>query len=177
MSLFGSSPTEESPVMSTSDFQRSRSSLFEDEPAMTKSTSSALFQDDDSAAPSPWDLPTPRKQLSRADLIRNLLSPADVPDSYVETFDALLGEHDDAGGRISSAGITRALAAARLGADEQAQINSIIAPAGENTDGSLGRPEFNVFLALVGLAQQGETISLDSVDEHRRSESPPETKL
>ena len=162
--------------MSTNDFQRSRSSLFEDEPAMTKSTSSALFQDDDSGAPSPWDMPTPRKQLSRADLIRSLLSSADVPDSYVETFDTLLGEHDDAG-RISSAGITRALAAARLGADEQARINSIIAPAGENTDGSLGRAEFNVFLALVGLAQQGETISLDSVDEHRRSEFSPEANL
>ncbi|KAH8899018.1 hypothetical protein GQ53DRAFT_817226 [Thozetella sp. PMI_491] len=154
--------------MSTPNFDRSRSSLFDDEPAMTKSTSSALFQDDDSAAPSPWDMPTPRKQQSRGDVIRNLLPVSDVPDSYVETFDAVVRDDPGSSGQISSGGVARTLAAARLSADDQARINSLVAPA-RSDDGGLGRAEFNVLLALVGLAQDDEPLSLDTVDEHRRN--------
>ncbi len=169
MSLFGCSPPD-NPVMSSPNLDRSRSSLFEDEPAMTKSTSSALFQDDDSGAPSPWDLPTPRKQQSRADLIRQLIPASNIPDGYAEIFDSVLRDDPGSGNRVTSGGVARALAAAHRDADDQARINSIMAPA-TSDEGGLGRSEFNVLLALIGLAQKGEAISLDSVDEHRRSES------
>ena len=44
-----------------------------------------------------------------------------------------------------------------------------MAVVGESGSTSLDRNEFNVFLALVGLAQKGDIVSLDSVDEHRQS--------
>ncbi|KAM7220316.1 hypothetical protein V8F06_004282 [Rhypophila decipiens] len=147
-------------------FGNSRSSLFDDEPPMTRSTSSALFADDDSGASSPWDMPTPRK-ATRADLIRALLPPSDVPDGYVNAFDTVVRD-DGSGGRVTSGGIARTMAAAKLGADEQARVMAVLAPLQSDGELSLGRTEFNVFLALVGLAQEGETVSLDGVDERRR---------
>ncbi|KAK3358493.1 hypothetical protein B0T24DRAFT_540421 [Lasiosphaeria ovina] len=170
MSLFGSSPPNGSPVMTTASFANSRSSLFEDEAPMTKSTTTALFADDDeSRAASPWDhMPTPRKQPTRADLLRNLLPPSDAPDSYIEVFENIIRE-DGNEGHVTSGGIARTLAAGKLGADEQARIMSIISSGGGDGDLSLGRNEFNVLLALIGLAQEGETVSLDSVDERRRN--------
>lgn len=143
--------------------------LFDAEPA-SKQSSSSLFADDDGAGGSPWDMPTPRKQQSRADLIRNLLPASEVPDSYIEVFDVAVRE-DGSSGRITSGGIAKLFAAARLGADAQARIMSLVAPGGH--DVSLGRDEFNVVLALVGLAQEGEIVSLDSVDERRRNLPQP----
>lgn len=172
MSLFGSSPpADHSGLGASTSFANSRSSLFDDEPPMTRSTSSALFADDDSGASSPWDMPTPRKQTTRADLIRALLPPSDVPDSYVSAFDAV-ARGDGQGGRITAGGVAQTLAAARLGADEHARVMSVLAPL-QSSGGelSLGRSEFNVLLALIGLAQEGEIISLDGVDERRRSKS------
>jgi sorting nexin-8 len=172
MSLFGSSPPDEStPAASASAFGRSTSSLFEDEPAMTKSTSSALFQDDDaSGASSPWDLPTPRKQKSRADVLAALLPASDVPESYIETFDAVV-RSDGGSGKVSAGGVARTLAAAHISADEQARIMAVLAPATGNAgEIALGRNEFNVLLALIGLAQDGDTPNLDGVDERRRSQ-------
>ncbi len=82
-----------------SSFARSRHSLFDDEPGKTRSDSNSLFNDDDAgnSSPSPWDMPTPRKQHSRADLLRNLLPATDVPESYFETFDTIARE-DGSGG-------------------------------------------------------------------------------
>lgn len=160
MSIFGSTPPDESPSMRASLFDESSSMAQSQE--QTQSTSNSLFQDDGS----PWDMPTPRKQHSRADLLRTLLPASDVPESYIETFDAVIRE-DGAGGRISSGGVTRVLASAKLDADAQAKIMSIVAPGGG--DVALGRNEFNVLLGLIGLAQEGETVSLDGIDERRRS--------
>lgn len=165
-----------------SSFARSRQSLFDEEEAGNPSTSNSLFQDDfaaggggnnssgGGAGSSPWDMPTPRKQQSRADLLRTLLPAADAPDSYIETFDSVVRE-DGTAGKVAPGGLMRVLAAARLDADAQAKIMSIIAPAGGGSGGEvvLGRNEFNVFLGLIGLAQEGETISLDGIDERRRS--------
>lgn len=159
-----------------SSFARSRQSLFDEEESMTQSqsqlqsqTNSSLFQDDGGAG-SPWDMPAPRRPHSRADLLRSLLPAADAPESYVEAFDAVAREHDAGAGKVSSGGVARVLAAARLDADAQAKIMSIIAPGGGGDDVALGRNEFNVLLGLVGLAQEGEVVSLDGVDERRRSE-------
>lgn len=149
---------------------RSRNSLFDDEDGpMTRSTSDTLFNDDEfggSGRASPWDLPTPRKQQSRADLIRSLLDGVDIPDNYVEVFDNAVRE-DGSGAKVTSSGVTKTLAAAKLRADDQAQIMGILAPGG-NLE-LIGRSEFNVLLALIGLAQEGEAVSLDGVDERRRS--------
>jgi sorting nexin-8 len=107
-------------------------------------------------------------------MLKDLLPPGEVPESYVEAFDAVLGEDSGAtNGRISTAGVTRTMAAAKLAADEQARIAGLVSP----TEGGLGRGEFNVLLALIGLAQEGEMVSLDSVDERRRGKLIPSPRL
>ncbi|KAI0097113.1 hypothetical protein F4814DRAFT_443202 [Daldinia grandis] len=162
------SPPNETPSSGNPSMGQSRTSLFDDDDPMTRSTSDTLFNDDDfgSGRASPWDMPTPRKQQSRADLLRRLLDGVDVPDSYIEAFDRAVQE-DGSAGKVTSSGVTKMLAAAKLGADAQAQIMGILAPAGSlNT---IGRNEFNVLIALIGLAQEGESISLDGVDERRRN--------
>lgn len=172
MSLFGDSPPNDSPSFGNSSIGRSRNSLFDDDGPSNRSTTDTLFNDEDlggSGRASPWDLPTPRKQQSRADLIRSLLVGVDVPDTYVEAFDHIVRE-DGQAGMVSSAGISRTLAAAKLSADQQTRIMSILAPSGEETE--LTRDAFNVLLALIGLAQEGEIVSLDGVDERRRSRLP-----
>ncbi|KAI5856785.1 hypothetical protein GGS23DRAFT_607965 [Durotheca rogersii] len=174
MSLFGSSPPNDSLTPGNTTVARSRNSLFDDDDPMTRSTSDTLFNDDDfrgSGATSPWDLPTPRKQQSRGDLIRQLLDGAEVPESYIEAFDAAVRE-DGSGGKVTSSGITKTLAAAKLGADDQARIMGILAPAGHLVP--VGRSEFGVLLALIGLAQEHEAVSLDGVDERRRNLPQPQ---
>jgi sorting nexin-8 len=168
MSLFGSSPPADSPSLGNSTIGRSRNSLFDEDGPMTRSTSDTLFDDNDMAASgtAPWSMPTPRKQQSRADLIRSLLSGTDVPDTYIEAFDHALRE-DGSGGKVTSAGVSKTLAAAELAADNQSDIMKIIAPGDQESE--LGRDAFNVLLALIGLAQEGETLSLDAVDERRHS--------
>ena len=182
MSLFGSSPPADEPApfkpaatktAASTPGTHSASLFHDDDRPAPRSSSAALFADDDdgSGHSSPWDMPTPRKHQTRADLIRNLLSPADVPELYIDVFDRVV-EHDGRAGRVTSGGIARTLAAGKLGADEQARIMGLVAPSGGG-EPSLGRPEFNVLLALIGLAQEGEAISLDGVDERRRSKSHP----
>lgn len=165
MSLFGTSP-EESGAAATAQ-AKSRLSLFDDEPSPTPGSKSSLFADDDSIpGTSPWGLPTPKK-APRGELIKSLLPASDVPDSYIDLFDNVLKDGINEGGRISPSGISRVLSAGSLGADAQARIMNLIAPGGQPA--SLGRNEFNVLLALIGLAQEGEDITLDGVDERRRS--------
>ncbi|KAL7935842.1 hypothetical protein V8C35DRAFT_298371 [Trichoderma chlorosporum] len=166
MSLFGDEPTDNGPALSSSPRRGGArgSGLFDDEPASGRNSSS-LF-DDGSGASSPWDMPTPRKQQSRAELIRNLLPASDVPESYIETFDAVVRE-DGHEGQVTASGIAKLFAVARLEADAQARIMSLVAPGG--SDVLLSRNEFNVVLALIGLAQEGDIISLDGVDDRRRN--------
>ncbi|KAI1373008.1 hypothetical protein F4677DRAFT_456228 [Hypoxylon crocopeplum] len=170
MSLFGTSPPNEPSPSANPSMARSRNSLFDDDDGpMTRSTSDTLFNDDDvgdSGNASPWDIPTPRKQQSRADLLRRLLDGVDVPDSYIEAFD-IAAREDGSGGKVTSSGVAKTLAAAKLSADDQAQIMGILAPGGKLE--VIGRNEFNVLLALIGLAQEGEAVSLDGVDERRRN--------
>ncbi|KAI1423524.1 hypothetical protein F5Y12DRAFT_785907 [Xylaria sp. FL1777] len=173
MSLFGISPTRESPSPNhdATMITKSRASIFDDDDngSLNRSTSDTLFNDDDDDR-SPWDLPTPRKQQSRAELLRGLLAGVQVPDSYVEAFDSAFTQGGN-GRTVAPAGITKTLAAAKLGADHQVRIMNILAPSGG--DLSLGRDEFNVLLALIALAQEGEPVSLDSVDERRRNLPEP----
>ena len=61
------------------------------------------------------------------------------------------------------------LESSRVNADEQARLIKLVTPTGSE-GGGLGRSEFNVLLALIGLSQEGEEATLDSVDERRKSE-------
>lgn len=159
MSLFGE---DDLPVAAT----RSRQSLFDNEPSPAPGSKSSLFDDDDGSSASPWGMPTPKK-AARGELIKSLLPASDVPDSYIDIFDDVAKGADNVGGKISVNGIAKVLSAANLGADEQSRIVSVISSGGHLTD--LGRNEFNVLLALIGLAQEHEDITLDGVDERRRS--------
>lgn len=163
MSLFGTSPDESSATPISS---KARNSLFDDEPSPAPGLKSSLFADDDGPGSSPWGMPMPKK-AGRGELIRNLLPSSDVPGSYVGTFDNVFNGGDGQGGNIAWPGIAKVLSAGRLSADDQVKITNLISPGGQQT--SLGRNEFNVLLALIGLAQEGEDITLDSVDERRRS--------
>jgi len=162
MSLFGTSP-EESASASTN--ARSRLGLFDDDASPAPGSGSSLFADEDSAPEgSPWGMPTPKK-ASRGELIKTLLAGSDTPDSYVDVFENVQSTEYGQDGIVDVGGMSRVMNAAKLGADEQTKIMNVMAPAGSN----LRRDEFNVFMALVGLAQEGEEITLDGVDERRRS--------
>lgn len=160
MSLFGDSPPGESPPPS-----RSRT-LFSDDDA---AKSSSLFDDGDDGTSSPWEAPTPRRK-SRADLVRSLLRPSDVPASYIEVFDKML-EEDDGGslGKIGPAGVRKVFSSGRISAERRDEILGIV---GAEDGREMGRNEFNVLLALVALSQEGERASLDAVDERRGGEFP-----
>lgn len=165
MSLFGTSPTNDEPAVASPGRNRGgRSGLFDDDAPQQKS-SGGLFDNGDDGDDSPWSMPTPRKQQSRAQMVRSLLPSSDVPDSYIETFDTVAE-----GGSVSSDSVAKVFAAARLHEQAtQTRIVSLVAPESTGGDLHLGREEFNVLMALVGLAQEGELMSLDGVDERRRS--------
>ena len=158
MSLFGEESLVAAPTTSKS--------LFGEEPAAAASTSS-LFADD--STDSPWSMPTPKKQ-ARQNMLKNLLPATDVPESYVDAFDAVLNANYKTGVGISLTGIKNILNSSSLSSDDQSRILNFVVPGGQENSNGLGRSEFNVLLALIGLAQEGEDITLDGVDERKRSE-------
>ncbi|KAH8599875.1 hypothetical protein B0O99DRAFT_503621 [Bisporella sp. PMI_857] len=164
MSLFG--PEEPSPAATS----RSRNTLFDDEESFGPASKSSLFADDNDSGSSPWDMPTPKK-AARSDLIKNLLPASGVPDFYINTFDTVISGGDGIGGKISSAGAAKVLSASNLAADDQSRIHNILSPGGQLLE--LSRNEFNVLLALIGLAQEHEDITLDGVDERRKKPKLP----
>ncbi|KAF4512262.1 hypothetical protein G6O67_001427 [Ophiocordyceps sinensis] len=177
MSLFGTSPTHSDGEPTTRQRQTEVPGPkgYPEVPGPMDYPDSDLFGEGSSGGddePSPWDLPTRRKQQNRGDMIRNLLPPTDVPDSYIETFDTVLGE-DGSSGHVTAGGVAKLLAMARLGAEAQARITSLLTQDGDSSAISLGRSEFNVLLALIGLAQEGDVISLDGVDERRKNLPQP----
>ena len=159
MSLFG----DDTDAASSS---RPKSSLFEDDTSKSKTTAaSSMFGDsaadvDDS---SPWGF-TPSKKSGaggRGSLVKNLLADADVPDVYVDSFDGL-----QSGGFVEAGEARAFLGRCAIRGQKEAQVWDIASNRGEST--RLGRGEWSVLLALVGLAQEGEELSLDAVDERRR---------
>jgi len=109
---------------------------------------------------SPWGF-TPKKNTGRGSLVKALLADADVPDLYVDTFDGL-----QSGGTVSAQECRRLLGGCQVSSGDQEKIWNIVSSNGQAS--SLGRSEFNVLLALIGLAQEHEELSLDAVDERRR---------
>lgn len=162
MSLFGDD--EDVPRLAQKPTQN-KSSLFDEDKPSSNRNSSSLFAEEDS----PWGIPTPKK-AGRAQLVKQLLQGADVPDVYIDLFDS----SEKQGSGVKLAEVKKVLAASGLSEDLKERILSLVLPAGEegaSRDG-VGRNEFNVFLALIGLAQEGEEVGLDAVDDRRRSMRP-----
>jgi sorting nexin-8 len=158
MSLFG----EDSPPQ-----RAKQSSLFDDDPKPAGKPGNSLFADDLDANDSPWGFPTPKK-AGREELVKSLLPASDVPDSYIDAFDALLDAGNRQGNGVSVDGVKKLLADSDIPSHAQSKILEIVLPSGGSAE--LGRNEFNVVFALIGLAQEHEDMTLDSVDERKRSE-------
>ena len=169
MSLFGTSPTESTQPNSSLNSK----SLFGDEVTPAATSTSSLFADDSTDA-SPWSMPTPKK-AARKELVKNLLPATDVPESYVDAYDRVLESRDRVGAGVGLSGVRKLLESSELDASSQGQIFNLVLPGGQDSATALGRSEFNVLLALIGLGQEGEDVSLDGVDERRRSTCPPIT--
>ena len=109
--------------------------------------------------------------------MKTLLPATDVPESYVDAYDALLDSGDRVAGGVDLAGVKRLLQNSGISSEEQQKILTLIVPAGQDSTAGFGRGEFNVLVALVGLAQEGEDVTLDGVDERRKSLSPSRNSL
>ena len=173
MSLFGSSPENSTPGSA----QRSKASLFADDALSssgvnnTGAATSSLFADDNDTT-SPWTT-NANKRASRTELVKTLLPDTDVPESYIDAYDRVLDAGDRVGAGIGLTSVREVLAGSGLSASEQARVLNLVV-SGEldsgRTDIGVGRGEFSVLLALVGLAQEGEELTLDAVDDRRKSE-------
>ncbi|KAF3037182.1 Sorting nexin mvp1 [Didymella heteroderae] len=166
MSLFGD---DDVPSRSKS------TSLFDDDQKPAGKSGSGLFDDGFDSNDSPWAFPTPKKG-GRGSLVKSLLPASDVPDSYIDAFDALLDAGDRAGNGISVDGAKKLLAGSGIPSDTQSKILEIVAQPDQDVAG-LGRNEFNVLFALLGLAQEGDDVTLDGVDERKRSLPKPTVTL
>ena len=164
MSLFGSSP-DDSGLAKSSTRQQSKS-LFEDEGRPTSNTNNSLFADDNSNE-SPWSIPTP-KRTGRSELIKNLIPPPDAPETYIDAFDTILESEESTNGRVSSIAVTKLLQSSGIPSSEQERLLSILSSGSVVAEG-LERNTFNVLLALIGLAQEGDEATLDGVDERKKS--------
>ena len=159
MSLFGDEPEASA--------SRAKSTLFDDEATPKSNTSSTMFGDStaDADESSPWGF-TPKKNTGRGSLVKSLLANADVPDLYIDTFDSL-----QAGGSVGAADAKQLLRDSGISDSSQNNIWGLVTSRIEVA--SLSRNEFNVLLALIGLAQEGEELSLDAVDERRQKLPKP----
>jgi sorting nexin-8 len=178
MSLFGDSADEA--VSSRSGHGRSRSTIFGDEPSPPAESRGSLFSGDNDAGfsepsvgsqgRSPWEMPTPRSQKGRRDVLRSLLPSDAVPEAYVDVYDSLLRGGYGLGGKVSVAGLEKILGASKIKAESSERIFKIVVPVGSDSGHGFGREEVNVLLALVGIAQtdEDEELSLDAVDERRK---------
>ena len=166
MSLFGTSPDESS--LPGPPTRQPSKSLFDDRSTPGNVPNSSLFAGDDGGnGASPWGFPTPKK-AARADLVRTLLPVSDVPESYIDAFDTILDSRERSGAGISVNAVKKLMESSRLGSAEQTRLLNIVAPNCTSTT-VLGRGEFNVLLALIGLSQESEEATLDGVDERRKS--------
>lgn len=166
MSLFGTSPDE----ASIANSMRNSKSLFGEDVTPGATSTSSLFADD-SADASPWSMPTPKKN-ARRELVKTLLPATDVPESYTDAYDSVLDSGDKVGAGIGLTGVKNILESSGLDSTEKATILNFVAPGGQESASGLARGEFNVLLALIGLGQEGDEITLDGVDERRKSMRP-----
>ncbi|KAF1989891.1 hypothetical protein K402DRAFT_325641 [Aulographum hederae CBS 113979] len=177
MSLFGSSPPS-----TPSRTSKAKSSLFDDDPPASRSTNSFFDDDDGASTPAagktssslfadtggadesdPWAFPTPRKG-GKGGLVKSLLAGVEVPEVYVDVYDALVAEEGSIG--VGKEAVGKVFEESGVGREVRERIEGVV---GVKEGGNLGRAEFNVLMALVGLAQEEEEPTLDGVDERRRN--------
>ncbi|MCJ1481745.1 Sorting nexin mvp1 [Schaereria dolodes] len=170
MSLFGSSPDDSN--LANSQARLQQKSLFNDESNPAIVSNGSIFADDtgDSGA-SPWNFPTPKKP-ARSELLKTLLPATDVPETYIDAYDMVLDYGDKLGVGVSLSGIKQILESSNLNSADQAKVLNLVLPHEQEGIG-LGRNEFNVLLALIGLSQENEEATLDGVDERRKSLPQP----
>lgn len=170
MSLFGDDSSLDNPASQTE-----QKSLFDDENAPA-AKSHSLFDDNGDGGNSPWSMPTPKK-AGKSDLVKTLLPASAVLESYIDAYDALLESENKASpGTISLAGAKHLLESSGLAAAEQGRVLDLVTSGQDNTS-ELGRNETNVLIALIGLSQENEEVSLDGVDERRGSKHSHATHL
>ena len=168
MSLFGSSP-DDSSLSAAPARSEPKSSLFDDEQRPSTKSGNSLFDDEGANGDSPWSMPT-SKRTSKSDLVKTLLPASDVPESYTDAFDTLIEVgYKVEGGKLGVAGIKKLFEGSGVDATTQDRILKLVTGGQES---AMGRNEFNVLLALIGLFQENEEASLDSVDERRKSKPP-----
>ncbi|KAI9891481.1 MAG: Sorting nexin mvp1 [Vezdaea aestivalis] len=165
MSLFGTSPDGAS---APKPVDQSRSSLFDDEPTSVPASQSSLFADDSA---SPWTFNTSKREPKG---IRSILASVDVPDSYIDLYDNLVKSGDKVGTGLSLTGVRKLLQRSNIAHGQQAQILDLVVPGGQESLNGVQRSEFNGLVALIGLAQEGDDVSLDGVDDRKTREGLPE---
>lgn len=144
--------------------------IFDDlETAGSDSNANSLFADD-SGSKAPWELPTPKKP-GQGELVKSILPESAVPESYIDAYDTLLDLGQRSGSGISAREVKKLLESTRLSSEEQVRLLKLVG-ARDAGDVGLGRSEFNVLLALIGLSLEGEEATLDGVDERRKSMTP-----
>ncbi|KAA8897386.1 hypothetical protein TRICI_006730 [Trichomonascus ciferrii] len=120
----------------------------------------SLFGDSE-ATSSPWDFPEPKGPHDR---IATLLADAPVPAGYGRAFK----ESEPIAGFSSTSALRRVMDRAGLVNAQQEEILSTLLQG--SSDQRLSEQVWNVGMALIGLAQNGEDdLSLDSVDYNRSS--------
>ncbi|KAL3444992.1 hypothetical protein BJX65DRAFT_297288 [Aspergillus insuetus] len=174
MSLFGTSPDDSSVADSA---RRSKSSLFADEPSFGGGGagfgSSSLFADDDGLS-SPWSNNT-GKRTSKQQLVKTLLPDSDVPEGYIDAYDLVLSAGERAGTGIGLTSVRELLSGSDITATDQAKILNLVLSGDTGRSNGLGRGEFSVLLALIGLAQEGEDLTFDTVDDRRKKLPVPKS--
>lgn len=168
MSIFGGSSP---PAARPRSRSRSRSSLFADDDFTTATPGSvSLFAD---SGPDPWaaGIPVLRRGADN-DIVKNLLTVdnASLPEEYVDYFDSLLAQYGNPDDMISAEGVGRILEEGGVDQNARERIWGVIMKGAKE---NINRDEVNVLLAMVGLAQEGDEISIDGVDDRRRSELNP----
>ncbi|EGP90019.1 uncharacterized protein MYCGRDRAFT_99206 [Zymoseptoria tritici IPO323] len=172
MSLFG----DDDPPAAAST-RRAKSSLFDDDnntpgtPSKKTSlhargVSNSIFASADPPAAaeeddSPWGFTPKKSKGGSGNVIKTLLADAAVPDGYVDAFDEL-----QVGGRVSADDAQKLVKECGVGVGDRTEVWRIVSAGDQELEG-LGRGEFFVLLALVGLALEGEELGLDAVDERR----------
>ncbi|BFZ64343.1 Sorting nexin mvp1 [Saitoella coloradoensis] len=157
MSLFGDSA------------RGGKTSLFGDDndDITPKAASNSLFgtSNDDH---DPWGLPVP-KSRKRHD-VGSLLNGVTLPHIYEEAF---VAANPRPSGILPLSSLRQILDCSHLAPHVLNKILTLVLP----DDSEIGRGEFVVAMALVGLAQEGEDVSLDGVDERRKDLPIPKLDL
>ncbi|ODQ55147.1 hypothetical protein SAICODRAFT_17546 [Saitoella complicata NRRL Y-17804] len=141
---------------------------------------SALFGDDDGhRAPSslfgssadehdPWGLPVPKSRKRRH--VGSLLDGVTLPDIYEQAY---VAANPRPSGILPLSSLRTILDSSHLAPHVLNKLLTLVLP----DDGEIGRGEFVVAMALVGLAQEGEDVTLDGVHERRKDLPIPKLDL